>query len=221
MMFGYIYLTRNDINDKIYVGKRQKSTFQKSYIGSGTVLRLAVEKYGKEHFSSTVLEWCNDKETLCKAERRWIKFYREQGCKMYNITCGGEGGFPSWRLYSEEKQKEILKKNSDAHKGERNPFYGRKHTLEEKRLISEHNACRYPVELMRYKEKQREMLPKIVQIDKKTHSVIAVWDNWCEASKSVSPKNRCGYSHIGEVCDHKRKSAYGFIWEYAEVVRTI
>lgn len=221
MNVGYIYITTNDINENIYIGKRQKPTFEKWYKGSGTHLKSAFKRYGKSHFHASVLEWCDSKESLCSAERRWISYFREQGFDMYNITCGGDGGFPSWKTYPKEKQEEMLRKNSEAHKGERNPFFGKKHTQETKRLISEHNVCRYPVELMEYKERQREMLPKIVQIDKKTHSVIAVWSNWCEASKSVSPNNRCGYAHIGEVCDHKRKSAYGFIWEYAEGARTI
>ena len=55
-MFGYIYKTTNLINGKIYVGKRQSSTFDENYYGSGKYFKRALKKYGKSNFSREVLE---------------------------------------------------------------------------------------------------------------------------------------------------------------------
>ncbi|MHA2279582.1 MAG: GIY-YIG nuclease family protein [Promethearchaeota archaeon] len=54
----------------------------------------------------------------------WIKFYRDQGCKLYNLTDGGEGMLNA--------SNELKKRLSEAHKG---------HSLSEdtKRKISESN----------------------------------------------------------------------------------
>lgn len=69
-MIGYVYLTINDINNICYIGKRQKNHFDKAYKGSGTHLKLAFAKYGRELFHSYILEWCNTKEDLCKTEKK-------------------------------------------------------------------------------------------------------------------------------------------------------
>lgn len=216
-MIGYVYLTVNDVNDIIYVGKRQKPKFEKYYKGSGTHLKLAFKKYGKDKFHTSILEECNTKEQLNEAEIKWIAYFRKQGKEMYNITDGGDCGYPNWWTLEPKKVAEIIRKNREAHMGEKNPFYGRKHSEETKAILREKNKDRVaPKELLAYKEMQRNMLPKVVQLNKETGDVIRVWDNWCDASKAVSKSNRYGYAHIGECCRHKRKSAYGYRWEFAE-----
>ena len=216
-MIGYVYLTVNDVNDIIYVGKRQKPHFEKSYKGSGTHLKLAFKKYGKDKFHTSILEECDTKEQLCEAEIKWIAHFRKQGKEMYNIADGGDGGYSCWWLLAPEKVAEIKRKNREAHMGEKNPFYGRQHTEETKAILREKNKNKVaPKELIAYKEAQRKKLPKIMQLDKETGDLIKIWDNWCDASKSVSKNNRCGYAHISQCCRHERKSAYGFRWEFAE-----
>ena len=54
-MFGYVYITRNNINNKIYIGKREKSYFDVGYIGSGKYLKHAIDKYVKDNFSCEIL----------------------------------------------------------------------------------------------------------------------------------------------------------------------
>ena len=50
-MFGYIYRTHNKVNGKMYIGKRISNKFlENEYLGSGKILRNAVNKYGKENF---------------------------------------------------------------------------------------------------------------------------------------------------------------------------
>lgn len=217
-MIGYVYLTVNDVNDIVYVGKRQKAKFERSYKGSGTHLKLAFKKYGKDKFHTTIIEECNTEEELCEAEKKWINHFRTLGFEMYNIADGGKGGnMVAWESLSKKRRAEINAKNSESHMGEKNPFYGKKHSEETKAVLREKSKNnKLPKELKQYKDNQRKLLPKVVQIDKTSGKTLRVWDNWCDASKSVSKNNRCGYAHISQCCRHERKSAYGFRWEFAE-----
>ena len=55
-MIGYIYKTTNLINNKIYIGKRQKQKFDAGYIGSGKKLKSAIKHYGKNNFKCEIIE---------------------------------------------------------------------------------------------------------------------------------------------------------------------
>lgn len=92
---GIIYVIKNDINDKLYVGKtittlanrwlHHKDDYQKY----DWHLYRAMRKYGIEHFWIEKLEDCAD-EVINEREKYWIKELNalENG---YNMTSGGEG----------------------------------------------------------------------------------------------------------------------------------
>ena len=92
-MFGYIYLVRNKVNGKRYIGQKQSSVFVEDYFGSGTYIKSAISKYGKENFEhEKILQECNSKEELNEAERYWIAYYNAVGSDdFYNLSVGGEG----------------------------------------------------------------------------------------------------------------------------------
>ncbi len=92
MYYGYVYLTENLINGKCYIGQHKSEKFDESYIGSGTTLVKAINKYGKENFVSTIIEWCNSREELDSKEIYWIaKTDASNDPNFYNITRGGGG----------------------------------------------------------------------------------------------------------------------------------
>lgn len=97
---GYIYIVRNDINNKVYIGKTLRTIKQrwKEHISDAyyehdrafrTHFHSAIRKYGEEHFNIQILEEV-DKEFLSEREQFWINKYNsyEEG---YNSTIGGEG----------------------------------------------------------------------------------------------------------------------------------
>lgn len=90
-MFGYIYITTNKVNSKIYIGQHKSLNHDENYLGSGTILKQAIKKYGEKNFSNKVLLECDNKEELDTAERYFIKHYKELGYQMYNIAEGGDG----------------------------------------------------------------------------------------------------------------------------------
>ena len=85
-----IYKTTNLVNGKIYVG--QDSNNNPKYLGSGTILWNAINKYGIENFKKEILEVCNSKEELNEREKFWIKELDAKKPNGYNITDGGSGG---------------------------------------------------------------------------------------------------------------------------------
>ena len=98
-MFGYIYETTNLIKGKKYVGQKTSNVFlAEEYLGSGTYLRRAIKKYGKENFKVNLIEECETKEELNEREIYWIDYYNAVKSKeYYNQSKGGE----HWNLSSE------------------------------------------------------------------------------------------------------------------------
>lgn len=113
-MYGYVYKTTNLINGKIYIGQHKSETFDDVYLGSGKYLKNAINKYGENNFIVEVIEWAEDKNSLNVLEKRWIRFYRNKNCAMYNIADGGEGGDVFTGLSDIDKKRitEKLRKNS-------------------------------------------------------------------------------------------------------------
>lgn len=214
-MIGYIYLTTNELNGTCYIGKRQKPFFDRAYKGSGTHLKLALNKYGRDKFHSYILERCDSVKDLCNAEKKWIAKFKDMGVELYNIGKGGDGGnMVDWNALPEERRRSINEKNRQAHLGAKNPFYGKHHTEKTKAIVREKNKNNTaPRELLEYKKHQRDQLPKVAQIDKNTGEVIAVWDNWCVAGRTLVKAHRLAYTHISECCKGERKTAYGYKWE--------
>ena len=88
----YIYLTENLINGRVYVGKHT-GDLDDNYLGSGVILKRAIEKYGVENFKKTILATAATEEVLNDLEIYWVKHYRNlYGKKLYNLTDGGTGG---------------------------------------------------------------------------------------------------------------------------------
>jgi group I intron endonuclease len=95
-----IYKTVNVLNGKFYIGQDSKNNPE--YIGSGTLLKRAIEKYGRDKFIKETLEVCSTQEELNEREKYWIKETkaRELG---YNIADGGCGG----NTYTEETRERV------------------------------------------------------------------------------------------------------------------
>lgn len=106
----YIYKTVNKVNGKYYIGKH-KGIIGDSYLGSGTVLRQAIEKYGKDSFIKEELIYCLTEEEANYWEKRIVDLnINNPNC--YNIAPGGQGGYTT-RHFTEE-QKELIKKKASA-----------------------------------------------------------------------------------------------------------
>lgn len=139
-----IYKTTNLINGKFYVGQDSKNNPE--YIGSGTLLKRAIEKHGISNFIKETLEVCSTQEELNEREKYWIKETKAQELG-YNIAEGGQGG----NTMCEENRERIV-----------NGFKGKTHTLEsnEKRRKTREKRKQENPDVYKMSEEQKQILSK-------------------------------------------------------------
>lgn len=90
-MIGYIYKTTNTVNNKIYIGQHHATEYDNNYIGSGPILKKAINKYGKDNFINEILEICETEEELHLKEEYWILTLNARDHNIgYNIAKGGQ-----------------------------------------------------------------------------------------------------------------------------------
>ena len=94
--YGRIYIIRNIVNDKVYVGQTHvsiKLRFQNHLSaarrGLDYIIGKAIRKYGEDKFYVELLEECLIEE-LNEREQYWISFFKATDNKFgYNISIGG------------------------------------------------------------------------------------------------------------------------------------
>lgn len=215
-MVGYIYKITNDINQKIYIGQTTKTLEQrlKGHISDaihGTdvnrPLLNAIRKYGAEHFKIELIEKC-DSSIINEREIYWISYY-DAYYTGYNAALGGQGT----RLYDQNIILDLL------HQGK---------TCSE--IINIVHCGKDTVYTTAHKNdfhltgKTIKKDNRIKQYSKLNHEYLRTFNNsheamqWCIQngfSKVQTTRiSSAGASHIRAVCDGKRKSAYGFYWQY-------
>lgn len=152
---GVIYKTTNLINGKWYIGKN--ATNRSHYLGSGTQLIRAIEKYGRENFKKEILAEATTEEELNELEIHYIKITNAVADPMsYNIASGGQGISKKWlesetgltcrerrrkkmnEFWASEEGVEHKKYLAEVckHVGGENGFFGKTHTVETKQKIS-------------------------------------------------------------------------------------
>lgn len=117
-MYGYIYLTTNLINNKIYVGQHKSSTIYDNYLGSGVNFKKALKKYGRNNFKKEILTTCDNEEELNLKEMYYIELYNAKDITIgYNISQGGKERFFTGLKHSElSKQKMSITAKNRVHK---------------------------------------------------------------------------------------------------------
>lgn len=119
-----IYKTTNLVNGKIYIGFHSTYYPDDDYLGSGSALKSAIEKYGRENFRKDVLHIFNNKEDMLNKEAELVNeefILRED---TYNIIQGGRSAL-GYKHTEEHKQK-----MSEMMSGSRNHRAGTKATEE-------------------------------------------------------------------------------------------
>jgi group I intron endonuclease len=142
IMQAHIYLVTNNINGKQYVGQ---STVDRNKVGHGKAIIEAYNKYGKSNFTyEKVCTGINNRNTLNYLEKFWIKAINTLSPNGYNIEGGGSD---KGVVAESTKQKlheinigktmsiETCNKISESLTGEKNPFYGKTHSIESKLKI--------------------------------------------------------------------------------------
>lgn len=203
---SYIYKIVNSINNKIYIGKTNKTIQQrfKEHIQDSKKERNekrplydAMNKYGTENFYIEQVEECSLEEAP-ERERYWIEYYNSFKYG-YNATLGGDGN-PYldydliFKIYQEVKNihKTSILCGCDEHSVSKILSYF--NVSHEERLK---NVC-------------RQNWKPIARLDKKTGEILEIFDSIQQAEKKYPNTNK----HISAVCKGQRKSAGGYGWKY-------
>jgi hypothetical protein len=211
--YGYVYLTINLLDGKVYVGKR-RGNFKPRYFGSGTYLKRALKKYGRDNFIVKPIEYSNNKIDLCTLEIRYIAEYKNCLGKdgMYNITPGGDGGIgiKSHKLNCTCK---VCKSTKGLLTGKNSSRWGKHNSDYQKKAVSKAltGCCRSEEtkELNRIahrgKKQSSETIAKRMATKAANHisTKVTVICKWCQKEFKVSPNKI--HNNRGIYCSLKCK----------------
>lgn len=154
----FIYKITNLVNGKIYIGKTSSnppikrwnihlSTAKKGPDKPGQKKRFqyvhrAIRKHGRENFTFEVIAEYNTEKEMTDAEIKFIADFKSRNRNIgYNLTDGGDGACGFKPTKAQRKRMSLAKMG--VFDGEKNPFYGKKHTKETKIIIAEKASKRY------------------------------------------------------------------------------
>lgn len=222
-----VYLLRNLITDKIYVGKAH-NTYRRmiSHKHSEKLIKHtesyiinAIKKYGWLNFTVEILELFDNNvnnDLLLEQETKWITDLDATNPKIgYNLLKRGR----DWTGYkhSEESKQKMREAHKNCHSGKNNPMFGKHHSEATKRKMSENRkgkyiginngnyGNKYSLEVRKKmsdfaKTKDFTYLKrKVEQIDIETGKVIRVFDSISEAALFVTGTKRKN-GGIANVC---------------------
>lgn len=135
-VYGYVYLVRNKVNGKVYIGQTTDSVRGRWVSHQSAARRAgrkpafinAIRKYGAEGFDVVELGRAFDKDELNAMEIRAIWSHDSTNKAYgYNITLGGEGG-----KWTDERKVE----HSLRVRGSNNGHFGKHHSDEVKQKQS-------------------------------------------------------------------------------------
>lgn len=139
-MYYYLYKITNLVNNKIYVGVHQTKNLDDDYMGSGKIIRKAIEKYGVDNFRKEIMEFFSDYESMMSREREIINEEFLSRDDVYNLKIGGTGGFEYITKNRLNLTREVLSKRTESirlnHKLNPRKVVGVPHTGETKMHLS-------------------------------------------------------------------------------------
>jgi group I intron endonuclease len=207
---------------KIYYISNNKNPNQPIYIGiTSRDLKTRLSEHIRNNNFGKFKDWINlqiknnvdilisEIETVSKEKTKtreifWIQHFKESGFEILNGNNGGGGPI---ELTNEQKNK-----LSKSRTGDKNPFYGKSHSDNSLKKISDNNSKywlgkKLSKEAIQKRSKKRNI--SIIQLDK-NGNFIKTWKSISEASETLN----IDPSSIVKVLKNKRKIAGNYVWKY-------
>lgn len=92
-MIHFVYQINNRVNGHYYIGKHSTQDLNDGYMGSGTALFRAFNKYGMQSFYREVLKFFPSSEEAFAYEAELVTEELVKSPRCYNIALGGIGGY--------------------------------------------------------------------------------------------------------------------------------
>ena len=156
-MFYTVYKITNLVNNKIYVGVHRTKDLEDNYMGSGVLIKKAIEKYGRDNFIREYIAIFDNPDDMFKMETEIVNEDFIKQNDTYNISIGGKGNFTEvaldraldrikW-LYENDKNWviDITKKRIESNYKNNGSiafknFLGKNHSDNTKKIIGEKNS---------------------------------------------------------------------------------
>lgn len=87
----FIYKITNLVNTKFYYGIHSTDDLEDGYMGSGKLLRAAINKYGIDNFQREVLFMFDSRKEALAKEREIVNHELLCNSLCYNLVLGGSG----------------------------------------------------------------------------------------------------------------------------------
>ena len=208
---AYIYQIINDINDKIYIGKTERSIEERwnehcracNYTHyEKRPLYSAMKKYGIEHFHISLLEETDNPE---ERETYWIE--QKQSFKHgYNATIGGDGK----KYIDYDLVIASYKETQNVAETARRLNIDRSHASTILRTCN--------IDILSTGEVNQKRVGKVINQYTLQGEYIQSFPSAKSAADALgktTATSKGATSHITDVCRGKRKTAYGYIWKFS------
>lgn len=167
-----VYKTTNIVTNKFYYGVHSTDNLDDGYMGSGSVLKKSIKKYGKENFTKEIIADYPTRKEASNHEASIVTLDLIELKECYNLKTGGDNE------YTHYQSVETRAKISERTKGVNNPMYGRLQS----------NATRELIRLSRVGKYSGESSPNYgKQLTEETKSKIGIRNKLRYSNKENHP----------------------------------
>lgn len=213
---GVIYKITSPTN-KLYVGKtynlkhRIASHKCASKQGKNLILHNSIRKYGWNNHVFEVIEEVAD-ELMNEREIYWVselKTYCYENENGMNMTKGGDGQRSTW-IHKTELRKWFSEKFS----GDKNPFFGKKHTEETIKLLSEQAKVRNKKNNTIIPEWGAEKGREVVRRKVVCYDVKGIFLKEYRSITDAAKDLNLNKTNISAVCNNHSSNTNGYLFRY-------
>ena len=208
--YYFLYITTNLVNGRYYKGQHATNNLNDGYLGSGTLFKRALKKYGRKAFKRRIVLFLPDMESLAEAERMYITEYDIHNKDCYNCRAGGVNYVP----LSEEKKRDMSKMQVDR-------YLARKENGDVTYVPQANKPRTAPFrdeeDSIRHRGALNPMYGKTGELNATSKPVYCVELKKPFGSAMLAAKELgIAFQNISKVCQGKRQTCGGYHWRFLD-----